>query len=310
MAKVHYRPARSHTQAGSTRVDDRASRTENDGVERETRRHELERRVALPDDDLATRPLAEATSCGASIEPARQSFSAGEGGSAPSTPADPSNAADRSDAPGARALPNGRRSPAGASLATRSVTRERVRSRSWVSRARRSSMGSTSTWLSTPVQSRAPALARRPRSGRPSPRSRSVVGQMQAKARACAEEPGLVRLEVRRVDGHEALGQDAAVRQELDRAAPGLGEALVHLARLLGDVHVQRASAWAAAYSLSGASHDGGTARTECGATPTTTSGSPAQRARSVSTSRRTSSTAGRRSGAAPPRPRPGPARW
>ncbi len=59
-----------------------------------------------------------------------------------------------------------------------------ARPRSWVSRARRSSIGSTRTWLSPPVQRRTPAPRRTVMSGRPSPSSRSVVAQMHAKARA------------------------------------------------------------------------------------------------------------------------------
>ena len=55
------------------------------------------------------------------------------------------------------------------------------RSRSCISRARISSKGSTTAWLSLPRHSGTPAVASAPAGPIPSPRSRSVVGQKQAR---------------------------------------------------------------------------------------------------------------------------------
>ena len=55
-----------------------------------------------------------------------------------------------------------------------------------------------------------------------------------------AEQRRLVRRQVRRVHGHEAVREHAPLGQQLDGPAAGLGDALVDLTRLLGHVHVQR----------------------------------------------------------------------
>ena len=119
-------------------------------------------------------------------------------------------------------------------------TRRRPRwSRRSPSSVRSSPKGSISLCPSVPMQSDAPAAAS-PSAGRmPSPRSRSVSGQAQtlerprsgiscgARCTACTA--------VKRASSRPSSCE------ELDRAAPVLGEAGLDLAWLLGDVHVHRA---------------------------------------------------------------------
>ena len=83
------------------------------------------------------------------------------------------------------------------------------------------------------------------------------------------EEVELGAVGVRRVDDGRSLAEAARAREELDRPAAVLGEALLDLLRLLVGVDVQREALRARRSSPISSSQSAGQARTEWGARPT-----------------------------------------
>ena len=79
-----------------------------------------------------------------------------------------------------------------------------------------------------------------PTGRKPSPRSASVVGHAQMRAPACGDVVELRVVRVRGMDDRRAWRQAARVRQQLDRAAVVLLEALQDLAWLLVGMNVER----------------------------------------------------------------------
>ena len=82
------------------------------------------------------------------------------------------------------------------------------------------------------------------------------------------EEIELRAVGVRRVDDRRALAEAACAREQLDRAAPVLGEALLDLLRLLVRVNMER-ERMLGGYRPISSSQSRGQARTEWGASPT-----------------------------------------
>ncbi len=75
---------------------------------------------------------------------------------------------------------------------------------------------------------------------KPSPRSASVVRHAHTRRPGRGEQVELGAVGVRRVDDGRALAEAAGSREQLDRPAAVLGEALLDLPRLLVRVDVQR----------------------------------------------------------------------
>ena len=67
-----------------------------------------------------------------------------------------------------------------------------------------------------------------------------MVGQAQMRRLVRGEQVELGAVRVRRVNDGRQVAETAGARQQLDRAAAVLGEALLDLARLLARMHVQR----------------------------------------------------------------------
>ena len=96
------------------------------------------------------------------------------------------------------------------------------------------------TFESDPMQSGIARVRTRSAGRKPSPRSASVVGQAQIVAPASREEIELGAVGVRRCDDRRSLTEAARAREELDRPAAVLREALLDLLRLLVGVDMQR----------------------------------------------------------------------
>ena len=140
------------------------------------------------------------------------------------------------------------------------------RSRSCISRARISSNGSTTAWLSLPRHSGTPAVASAPAGPIPSPRSRSVVGQKQARVPVRARRATSSSVRWVACTAVVAGPSAPAVVQERGRGAAVGGEAGGVLVGLLGEVDVQRP---VPAHSATTGRAARGTARTEWIAAPT-----------------------------------------
>ncbi len=112
-------------------------------------------------------------------------------------------------------------------------------SRSSSSTARISSKRSITAWLSEPRVSRAPASASARLGPTPSPRSRSVVGQKDTKARASPSSETSSSVEVGGVHADVSRAQETVVGEQPGRADAVRREAPVVLRDLLGEVHVQ-----------------------------------------------------------------------
>ena len=120
------------------------------------------------------------------------------------------------------------------------LPRTRLANRSWCSTARDSSNRSITACESEPRASADPA-SRSARAGPiPSARSRSVVGHRHTVVRLAPKHVDVGVGEVGRVDGGEALAEQAVPVEEADGCDAVGGDALFVLGRLLRDVAVQR----------------------------------------------------------------------
>ena len=109
------------------------------------------------------------------------------------------------------------------------------------SSVRSSSLRAMRTLLSVPTAKRPPAAANRGASKMPSPRLASVMGHRPATAPDLARRAlssGVMCVQWIR---HQRAIEPHVVEQPFDRARAGPGHAVLHLARLLGGVDVDRA---------------------------------------------------------------------
>ena len=89
---------------------------------------------------------------------------------------------------------------------------------------------------------RTPASISRSAGQIPSPRFRSVVGHAHTMLRADAELMDLFCVHVDGMDGRKTFVQYAALVQQCYRAQAVLRDTGIHLGRLFGDMHVDRAA--------------------------------------------------------------------
>ena len=118
-----------------------------------------------------------------------------------------------------------------------------VASRSSISSPRISSNRSMTAWLSLPRVSRPPASCSRRAGPMPSPRSRSVVGQMQTLVPVVPSSSTSSLGQVRRVHDRGVRSEQVGLVQQPGRGDAVRREAVVVLGDLLGEVDVQRRSA-------------------------------------------------------------------